>query len=271
MRKLLQQYDDEMTLNNYCQRTITCYKGLVRLFIMHFYRHPSKITDIEIKEYLRSSSSQALLKQRLGAIKLFYKLVLYDERTFEYIHYPRREQHLPDILSTSEVRRLFAACTNLKHRAILYLFYSTGMRESEVINLEIRDIDSDRMEIHIRQAKGKKDRIVPLSEPTLKALRAYFKIERPRRYLFNGQFREQYSVTSIQQFVKKYAAIAGIKKHVHPHLLRHCTATHLLESGTELAIIQKLLGHKNIKTTMRYTHISNRTIAKIRTPDLELA
>jgi len=180
MSKLLQQYEDEMILGNYCQQTITCYKGLVRLFIMHFYRHPLKITDLEIKKYLRTSSSQALLRQRLGAIKLFYKLVLNDDRTFEYIRYPRR-------------------------------------------------------------------------------------------YLFNGQQREQYSVTSIQQFIKKYAAIAQIKKRVHPHLLRHCTATHLLESGTELAIIQKLLGHKNIKTTMRYTHISNRTISKIRTPDLELA
>lgn len=270
MRKLLQQYENEMTGLNYCQRTITCYKGLVRLFIMHFYRHPSKISDLEIKEYLRTSSSQALFKQRLGAIKLFYKLVLHDELKFQYISYPRREQHLPDILSQNEIRRLFAACTNLKHRAILFLFYSTGMRESEVINLEIRDIDSDRMEIHLRQAKGKKDRIVPLSAPTLNALRQYFKSERPRRYLFNGQQREQYSVTSIQQFIKKYAAIAQIKKRVHPHLLRHCTATHLHESGTDLAVIQKLLGHKSLKTTMRYTHVSNRSIALIRTPDMQL-
>lgn len=270
MKKLLASYEAELQLRNYCYNTVKCYKGLVRSFIMHFYKHPTLILEEEIKTYLLESSSQSLLKQRIGAIKRFYELVIKDPLKFKYIQYPRTEQHLPDILSTDEIRRLFEACTNLKHKAILFLFYSTGMRESEVINLKIKDIDSSLMQIHIRQAKGKKDRIVPLSEPTLKALRAYFKEEKPRNYLFNGQFSDQYSATSIQQFIKKYAAIAKIKKRVYPHLLRHCSATHLYESGTDLTIIQKILGHKNQKTTMIYTHLSNNLISKVRTPDMML-
>ena len=268
MKKLLASYEAELQLRNYCYHTIKCYVGLVRLFIMHFYKHPSVISEEEIKQYLRESSSQALLKQRIGAIKRFYELVIKDPLKFKYIQYPRTEQHLPDVLSTDEIRRLFASCTNLKHRAILFLFYSTGMRESEVINLRITDVNSGLMQIHIRQAKGKKDRIIPLSEPTLKALREYFKSEHPRNYLFNGQFSDRYSATSIQQFVKMYAAKAGIKKRVYPHLLRHCSATHSYESGTDLTIIQKILGHKNQKTTMIYTHISNSLISKVRTPDM---
>ncbi|MDP2335932.1 MAG: tyrosine-type recombinase/integrase [Bacteroidota bacterium] len=271
MKKLLASYEAELQLRNYCYNTIKCYKGLVRLYIMHFQKHPTKISEDEIKTYLRESSSQSLLKQRIGAIKRFYELVIKDPLKFKYIQYPRTEQHLPDILSFAEVQRLFTACTNKKHKAILFLFYSTGMREGEVINLKVKDIDSGLMQIHIRQAKGKKDRIVPLSEPTLKALREHFKEEKPRNYLFNGQFSDQYSATSIQQFVKKYANIAKIKKRVYPHLLRHCSATHSYESGTDLAIIQKILGHKNQKTTMIYTHLSNNLISKVRTPDMALA
>ncbi len=271
MKKILASYEAELQLRNYCYNTVKCYVGLVRKFIMHFYKHPTHISEEEIKQYLIESSSQALLKQRIGAIKRFYELVIKDPLKFKYIQYPRTEQHLPDILSFAEVQRLFSACTNKKHKAILFLFYSTGMREGEVINLKIKDIDSGLMQIHIRQAKGKKDRIVPLSEPTLKALREYFIEEKPRNYLFNGQFSERYSPTSIQQFVKKYAEIAKIKKRVYPHLLRHCSATHSYESGTDLTIIQKILGHKNQKTTMIYTHLSNNLISKVRTPDMALA
>jgi len=270
MRKLLANYEVELQLRNYCYHTVKCYVGLVRKFIMYFYKHPSFISEEEIKTYLRESSSQALLKQRIGSIKLFYDLVIKDPLKFKYIQYPRREQHLPDVLSQNEVRQLFAACKNLKHKAILFLFYSTGMREGEVINLKIKDIDSELMQIHIRQAKGKKDRIVPLSEPTLKALREYFREEKPRNYLFNGQFSDRYSATSIQQFVKKYAAIAKIKKRVYPHLLRHCSATHMVEAGTDMALIQNILGHKSQKTTMIYAHLSNSLISQIRTPDTAL-
>lgn len=188
MKKLLASYEAELQLRNYCFNTIKCYKGLVRLFIMHFYKHPTLISEEEIKQYLLESSSQALLKQRIGAIKRFYELVIKDPIKFKYIQYPRTEQHLPDILSFAEVQRLFSACTNKKHKAILFLFYSTGMRESEVINLKIKDIDSSLMQIHIRQAKGKKDRIVPLSEPTLRALREYFKKKSPATTCSTGSF-----------------------------------------------------------------------------------
>lgn len=270
MNEYLRKYETEMQLKNYCQNTITCYISMTKLFLQHFGIDPGSITEDQIKEYLKKSSSTALLKQRIGAIKLFYQKVVKQPLKFEYIEYPRREVKYPDILSKNEIKRLFAACTYLKHKAILQLFYSAGLRENEVVTLKITDIDSENGVIHIRQAKGKKDRNVPLSEKTLAILRQYYKEFRPKEYLFNGQFSKQYSVRSIQQFIKKYARIAEIKKSVHPHLIRHCFATHLVEAGTDIAIIQNMLGHKSQRTTMIYAHISKLFISRVVTPDMVL-
>ncbi|HNX87689.1 MAG TPA: tyrosine-type recombinase/integrase [Paludibacteraceae bacterium] len=264
------KFETEMRLINYCNRTIANYISHTRIFLLHFDKDPHEINEDEIKEYLKKSSSQAQLKQRIGSIKLFYEKVIHDPLKFKYIQYPRREQTLPDVLSQDEMRRLFAACSNLKHLTILQLFYSTGMRESEVINLRVTDIDSNRMVIHIRQAKGKKDRLVPLSERTLITLRQYYQSYKPKEYLFNGQFSLQYSAKSIQQFIHDYAAKAGITRRVYPHLIRHCFATHLYEGGADINLIQALLGHKSVKTTMIYTHLSNRLISQVRTPDMVL-
>jgi integrase/recombinase XerD len=260
-------YQAELRMRNYCQKTIDCYTSQVNHFLGEFSKHPRDISEAEIKKYLQKAPSQSILKQRIGALKLLYTLVLRQSLKFKYIQYPRKELHLPEVLSKEEVKRLFDACKYSKHKAILYLFYSTGMRVGEVINLKIADIDSQRMVINVRQSKGKRDRIVPLSQKTLDCLRTYFKELRPKNYLFEGQFSQQYTSTSIQQFLKKYARIAGIKKRVYPHLLRHCNATHLYETGTEIAVIQKILGHKNQKTTMIYTHLSSRSISQINTPD----
>jgi site-specific recombinase XerD len=170
------------------------------------------------------------------------------------------------VLSVDEMQRLISAATNLKHKAIICLMYSTSIRISEVINLKIEDIDSSRMIIFIKDAKGGKDRQVPLDLGILNLLRQYYKEFRPKEYLFNGQFDVQYSERSISQFLKKYAEAAGIKKKIYPHLIRHTSATHLLEQGTDMSIIQKILGHSDIKTTHLYSQISSNLISNIKTP-----
>lgn len=263
----LKKFEDELRLRNYAENSIQCYVNIAKNFISEFRKELAEITEEEIKTWLSGSSSQALLKQRIGSMKRFYQFVVKDKLKFRHIDYPRPEEHLPDVLSQNEMSRLISACLNLKHKAILLLFYSTGMREAELINLKITDIDSDRMVIRIEQGKGKKDRYVPLSEKTLHALRKYYLKERPRGFLFNGQFSDRYSATSIRNIVKNCAQKAGISKRVYPHLLRHCNATHLIETGTDVSIIQNMLGHKQQKTTMRYARISNLLISKVLTPD----
>ena len=170
------------------------------------------------------------------------------------------------MLSVSEIQRLFNAITNVKHKAIVSLLYSCGLRVSEVIDLRITDIDSQRMIINVRNAKGNKDRCVSLSQNVLELLRKYYIEYKPIGHLFNGQFQNQYSSSSIEQFLKTYAKAAGIKKHVHPHCLRHSFAVHHLEQGTDLRYIQLFLGHKNSKTTERYTHVSNLNINNVKSP-----
>jgi site-specific recombinase XerD len=159
------------------------------------------------------------------------------------------------------IKEQLSKIENIKHKSILSLTYSVGLRVSEVINLKIEDIDSKRMIIHIKNAKGRKDRVVPLSQKVLELLREYFKEYRPIKYLFNGQNSLKYSSGSCNQIVKKYL---GEKYHIHQ--LRHSCATNLLENGTDLKIIQKILGHSNVKTTEIYTHVSNQLLSKVNLP-----
>jgi len=206
-----------------------------------------------------------------SAIKCFYKYVCHQPNKFKYIEYSKRCNKLPIVLSIEEVQRIIFTASNLKHKTILCLMYSTGIRVGEVISLKISDIDSSRMIINIRDAKGGTDRQVPLDPTLLELLRVYFKQYRPKEYLFNGEdknrnFASKYSESSIRQFLQKYADEAQIKKRVHPHLIRHCHATHLLESGIDLSIIQRILGHKNLSTTQIYTHVSHNLISSVRTP-----
>ena len=179
---------------------------------------------------------------------------------------PLQEKKLPDVLSKEEIKLIFACCTNLKHKCLLEIIYSAGLRRSEALQLKLKDIDSKRMLIKIRAGKGKKDRYTLLSKPVLNDLREYFTAYKPKIWLFEGQNSAQYSATSIVKVLKKYALKAGIKKRVHIHMLRHSFATHLLEQGTNLRVIQELLGHEDIKTTEIYTHISSLEIDKVINP-----
>lgn len=173
---------------------------------------------------------------------------------------------MPKVLSKNEVKKILDSCSNIKHYCILLLIYSAGLRRSELINLKVSDINSERMIINIIGAKGKKDRISLLSENTLKLLRKYYKKYKPVNYLFEGMNGGKYSPTSVAKILKKATLKAGLQKNVTPHMLRHSFATHLLEQGTDLRYIQELLGHNSSKTTEIYTHVSKKAIAKIKNP-----
>lgn len=270
MNELLNKFVSEMVMRNYSENTIRTYESLVKLFLVHFNQSPREINEDEIKVYIRQSSSISLLKQRIGSIKLFYKLVVHQPLKFRYIQYPRREAKLPVVLTPGEVARLIGVVKNIKHKAIIMLFYSTGMREAELLNLKMDDIDSNRMVIKINSGKGKKDRFVPLSTKMLELLRDYYREYHPVNYLFNGQFSDRYSGTSIRNLLKRYARMAGINKRIYPHLLRHCSATHLYENGTDISVIQRILGHKSQRTTQIYAHMSTQVLSKVTTPDMIL-
>jgi site-specific recombinase XerD len=202
----------------------------------------------------------------VGTIHNYFKFVLKKPLSLKDIPYPRKEEKLPEVLSKDEVQAMFKQVKNKKHLAILSLLYGCGMRVGEVINLKIADIDSSRHIINIRQGKGFKDRQVGLDEQLLKILREYFTEFKPREYLFNGQFGLQYTASSINQLLIYYSLKANIKKRIHAHKFRHSYATHLLEAGIDLFLIQKLLGHKKSETTEIYARVSTRLISNIPSP-----
>ena len=262
--KYVEMYSNDLKLKNYSQNTIDNYVSQVTLFLKHFEsvaNKPSEINENKIKEWLLLTSSINSRKHRLSAVKLFYILTGKQPLKFKYIEYPRSEKHLPQVIDKDFLLDKISKIENIKHKAIISLAFSTGMRVSEIINLKISDIDSKRMIINIRQAKGTKDRIVPLSPKILDLLRIYFKEYKPIDHLFNGQFSNQYTSTSCNQIVKKY-----LGEEYHMHLLRHSCFTSLLESGTDLRTIQKIAGHSSSKTTEIYTHVSTNMLNKVNLP-----
>ncbi len=262
--KYLELYSEDLRIKNYSNNTIQNYVSQVRCFLEYYNNvatKPSEISDRQIKEWLLLANSINGRKHRISAVKLFYKLTGKQPLKFRHIEYPRSEKKLPQIIEKQYLLDQIAKIQNKKHKAIISLAYSTGMRVSEVCNLLISDIDSKRMIITIRQSKGRKDRIVALSEKILEILREYFKEYKPKEYLFNGQFELKYSHRSCNQIVKQY-----LGKEYHFHQLRHSNATALLESGTDLRIIQKHLGHASSKTTEIYTHVSTAVLQNMPLP-----
>lgn len=272
--KYVTEFRNELTRKGYRESSIRTYIPAIELFLYHFdgkVSEPVKINESQIKEFLRQFKEHNTQRSYHSAIKCFYRYVCKQPNKFRYIEYCKRNRKLPIVLSVDEMQRLIFACSNLKHKTILCLMYSTAVRVSEVINLKISDIDSSRMVINIKNAKGGKDRQVTLDPLLLQLLRVYYKQYKPKEYLFNGQFDVKYSTSSIALFLQKYADLAGIKKRVYPHLIRHCSATHMLESGIDMSVIQELLGHESIKTTQIYSHISHNIISSIRTPLTSIA
>ena len=232
----------------------------------------SKADAKDVNRYLsmtrNSKISQSKLNVITSAIKLYYKKTIYRvDFEMEKIKRPKKAFNLPNILSVQEVERMLVSCKNLKHTTIMYTLYSSGLRLNEVRNLRVEDVLWERNQLYIKSSKGKKDRYVMLSKALKGLLRTYFEEYKPEYWLYEGQDRKsQYASSSIQAVVRKAAKVAGISKRVTPHMLRHCFATHLHEQGTSIKYIQELLGHKDIKTTMIYTHISNIEIGRIKSP-----
>ncbi|WP_159521719.1 tyrosine-type recombinase/integrase [Sunxiuqinia indica] len=262
--KYVNEFTKDLEFKNYSKNTIENYASQVKLFLVDFTgiaTKPSEVNQQQIKEWIMQAKTTNTCKQRMSALKLFYKYTIKQPRKFRGIEYPRSEKHLPQVIDKDLIIKRINQIKNIKHKAILSLAFSVGLRVSEVVNLKIEDIDSTRMIIHIKNAKGRKDRIVPLSMNILNLLRAYFKIHRPKVYLFNGQTSLKYSVTSCQKIFKQH-----IDKKSHFHILRHSSFTALLETGTDLRIIQKIAGHASSKTTEIYTHVTNKSLSKVTLP-----
>ena len=259
----------EMERRGYSKNTIDNYVSNIQIFFKYFERkeHPLHINEADIKAYLGGFHEANTQRSHHGAIKLYYNICLGQTEKFKYIPYCKKSNKLPIVLSVAEIQRMFNVCENLKHRAILALLYSCALRVSELIALKWTDIDRSRMIINIRQAKGRKDRQVGLNEKLIELLEAYYHQYKSKEFVFNGQTSPQYSKESVLQVVKQLAEKAGIQnKNVYTHLIRHCSATHMLEGGVDLNLIQRVLGHSSVKTTAIYAHISHNLISKIQSP-----
>ncbi|MCK5133067.1 MAG: tyrosine-type recombinase/integrase [Candidatus Sabulitectum sp.] len=269
---MLTKYRNLLVQKRYSENTQKVYLNYFADFVRNFgASNLEKLSVDEINGYIldlveKRGISGSQQNQRINAIKFYYEKILGREKQYYELHRPRKEHKLPKVLSKNEIKRIFDSCNNIKHRCILMLIYSAGLRRSELINMKVDDIHSERMLISIRAAKGNKDRISLLSENMLNSLRSYYKEYRPREHLFEGLHGGKYSASSVANILKNAALKAGIKKRVTPHMLRHSFATHLLEQGTDLRYIQELLGHSSTKTTEIYTHVSRQAINKIRNP-----
>jgi site-specific recombinase XerD len=253
----------KMQYFNYSEHTINIYAHYIKQFIEAIDVPPSRIDANKFTDYLLAYkfTSNSQQNQVINSLKFLYTKVL--NRKYGKVDFkrPRKEKKLPRVIDSKILKAKILAIPNIKHRAILALAYSDGLRVSEILNLKLTDIDSQRMLILIKNAKGRKDRFVPLSKSILDLLRIYFKSYRPEVYLFNGQYGGQYSASSCNAIIKKY-----IDPNTHMHILRHSCFTHLMEQGTDLRIIQSIAGHTSSKTTEIYTHVSNQFLNQINMP-----
>ena len=272
----LRDFAHYLKSQRYSPSTQSCYLGFVSSFLGYYATIEScKITHYDVHKYnaeviLRSKYSVSYQRQFIGALKLFFSYVVESSIDTKALERPMREKKLPEVLSKEEVMKLIKQINNLKHRVLVTTLYSSGLRISELLSLTLIDIDSQRMLIHVRLGKGRKDRVVKLSEANLFLLRQYFKVYKPIKYLFEGPAKGQYSAASVRKVITRACIKAGIKKKVSPHTLRHSYATHLLELGVDLRYVQAMLGHSRPETTMIYTHVSTIKIQDLANPFDEL-
>lgn len=253
----------ELLARKYAQASIDTYLSLLRI-IEH---KISPTFDIQkIKDYIiENIKERSYHKQFVATTRRYFEYVLKIKLDLSDLPYPRKEEKIPMVLSRDEIKRLIQQPKNLKHQLIICLFYNCGLRMGELLYLKPEHIDRDRMEVNIKGAKGNKSRNIPIEQNVLILLDKYLNEYKPKEYIFNGQFGNLYSERSINQFLKYWCKKAGVNKSISAHTLRHSYATHLHESGIELAVIQELLGHSNIKTTDIYTKTSQ---ARKRVPSL---
>lgn len=260
---------DWMVYKKYSEQSIKSYVSAIGIFLEHFEdvaTKPSEISSSQIIEFLSRFKQANTHKVYLAAIKLFYDKIGAQPQKLKKIEYPKKSTRLPIVLSVSEIQKMFDVCENLKHKVILAILYSCGLRVSELINLKWSDIDRSRMIINIIQAKGNKDRQVALPSDLIPLLEKYYSRYKTNPYVISGQIKNQYSETSIRKMIQSLALKAGINKRVYTHLIRHCTFTHMVENGTDINLIQRIAGHKNVKTTAIYCHISHNLISQIKSP-----
>ncbi|MBK9329425.1 MAG: site-specific integrase [Sphingobacteriales bacterium] len=268
-----EQFSRWLKSRRYSDNTIKTYTDALKSFLLFYNTKPvEEITNVDLITYnnefiLKNNLSASYQNQIVNAVKLFFRTIENKVMNEELIHRPKREKVLPNVLSKEEIKLILDAHSNIKHKAMLSLIYSCGLRCGELLALKPKHIDSKRNILIIKQAKGRKDRITPLSSKIIELLRAYYIAYKPVEYLFEGQNKGQdYDERSLQNILKQALQKTGIKKPVTLHWLRHSYATHLLENGTDLRYIQEILGHSSSKTTEIYTHVSTKNIQKIISP-----
>lgn len=261
----------KLELKKYANNTVKTYVSCFEAFI-NYYKN-SKLMELnenDIRNYLQllvqQKKSNSYINQAVNSIKFYYEIVLGMPNRFYAIERPRNQQALPKVISKEEVLAIINNTNNIKHKCIVSLLYSAGLRRSELLNLKLNDIDSKRMLIRVNASKGNKDRMTILSKNILGDLRIYFKEYKPKTWLFEGVKGKQYAPTSVVKIIKTATKKSGIKRNVTPHTLRHSFATHLLEAGTDLRYIQTLLGHNSSKTTEIYTHVAMNSFDMIKNP-----
>lgn len=270
----LQKTSEYLTIGHYSPQTMRSYLSELRYFLSYYPDTPPlELTEETVMHYLlylnkTLGCSREKCRMAAQAVAFFFRHVVRKPFVVPTLIFPRRSKKLPPVMSAEEVRALIDTIENIKHRTIVVLLYSTGMRLSEISNLRIEDIDSKAMRIKVVQGKGAKDRYTLLSESVLQELRAYWLIYRPRVYLFNGARQgHPLSVRSIQNVVKVALARLGLQhKYYSVHTLRHCFATHLVDGGCDLHTVQELLGHSNLQTTARYLHLSTERTKRLTNP-----
>lgn len=266
-RNYKEKYRAAMKSANFKESTISTYSGCLQMFFKHFQREkePKGVSAEQIKFYIAGLSSPAYQRQMYGALKNFYSWVIQQPKKMQYVPFAKKEKKIPTVLSQQEIERIILATGNLKHKVIIVLLYSFGLRRQELIDLQFSAIDRQRMALKVK-GKGNKERQIPMEERILILLETYYKKYRPKNYLIEGAEGGKYSATSIAKIIHRANQKAGIKRKVTAHVFRHSYATHLLEKGVDLRIIQVLLGHGNSKTTERYTTVSSAHLNQLYSP-----
>ena len=269
----IEKFKQWLLSKRYSPSTIKTYSEALKSFLIFYREKPiAEISNEDVIVYnndyiLKNNLSASYQNQIVNAIKLFFQTIRETKMMVDKIHRPKRSKLLPNVLSKEEIKLILNAHSNIKHKTMLSLIYSCGLRRSELLNLKPADIDSKRGIVIIRQSKGKKDRIAPLSPKILDMLREYYIGFKPKTWLFEGQNENtKYDERSLSNVLKQALTKSRINKPVSLHWLRHSYATHLLESGTDLRYIQELLGHSSSKTTEIYTHVSTKSIQQIKSP-----
>ncbi len=271
MGKFRDRMDEELRIRGYSANTRDCYLRRVRHFVRHFMVPPDRLTPEHVRQYQLYLTrdrhvSWTSFNQAVCALRFFYRQVLKKDWAVEQIPYQRAGWKLPEILSPQEVAALFRATPNLKHRALLMTMYSGGLRVAEVTRLRVTDIDGQRMMIRIEQGKGRQDRYVMLSPHLRRALQEYWRVRRPTTLLFPNPAGRPLTRESVNRVFHQARRRAKITKRVYPYSLRHACATHMLESGTSIRVIQTLLGHRSLRTTQRYTHVATTYLQDTQSP-----